>query len=163
MNKEEIVDLLRRSCALEEGLTLESGSVLEYAPVMDRLLEDPITTNRLIVELFQGFDPLLQIQKRTKVVLAADEDKLFGFMGAAVGWCRSLYANVEGDKASFEHGFVLNKDDGVMLAVPVVEDVQKVNALADLVKESGAKLVGVICLACAVDTKDLGMPVSVLL
>ncbi|MDO5335494.1 MAG: hypothetical protein Q4F23_05430 [Coriobacteriia bacterium] len=163
MNKEEVVDMLRASCALQEDVQLQNGVTVEFLPVMDRLLEDPITTNRLIVELFQGFDPLLQVQKRTKCILAADEDKLFGFMGAAVGWCRSLYADVKGESASFGHGFVLNKKEGVILAVPVIEDAAKVNALASLVKRADAQLVGIICLANCLDGDELPAPVSSLL
>ena len=162
MNKEEVVNLLRRSCALEENESLPNGTVAKYAPVMDRLLEDPIVTNRLLVECFQNFDRNLEIQKKTKVILSREEDKLFGFMAAAVGWCRFLYAS--GDNAlELEHGFVLNKGDGVVLALPVLYAAAQVEPLIDIVEKAEAKVLGVVCIADCSAEGELAVPVSALI
>ncbi len=163
MKKEEVIDLLRRSCALDENVSLPNGDVAEHLPVMDRLLEDPIVTNRLLVECFQGFDRGLEVQKKTKVILSFEEDGLFGFMAAAVGWCRFLYASKKGDGAELGHGFVLNKGDGVVLALPVLYDASQIEPLIEIVNKAQAKVLGVICLANYSAEGEIGIPVSALI
>lgn len=163
MNKEEVIDLLRRSCALEEKVSLTNGAVAEYVPVMDRLLEDPIVTNRLLVECFQGFDRGLEIQKKTKVILSYEEDDLFGFMAAAVGWCRFLYASMSNEGAELGHGFVLNKGDGVVLALPVLCGASQIEPLIEIANKAQAKVLGVVCLADYSAEGEVKVPVSALM
>ncbi len=163
MKKEEIVDLLRRSCALKENANLPNGQIVEYLPVMDRLLEDPILTNKLVVEMFQGFDSQLKIQKDAKVILSYEDDQLFGFMTAAVAWCRFLYASKKDDGATFERGFVMNKNEGLVLAIPVLSDKEQVDALVELANKAEAKVLAIVSLANYLPKDALSIPISSLL
>jgi hypothetical protein len=157
MQTSEILEILIKSNALEHGVELDNGVIAEQYPVMDRLLEDPIVTNRFVVDGFQRFDQ--RDLKKVKAILSTEDDKLFGFSAATAAWARFVYADVDDGEAKFEHGFELGHAEGVLIVASTIEKLEDVIALAKLVEASGAKLIGVLCLANFCGDLGLSAPV----
>lgn len=137
MKQEEIVEILTKTGCLNEE---EKDS-----PSLDsmRLLEDPIVTNRLAVELLQ------QLPNDTKfdVVLCLHNDEmLFAYSVATAAWARFVCAEVNEGEVSLLNGGTIVKGNKVLIVDDIVDDSSEISALVNEVESRKAKIIGVTSL-----------------
>lgn len=136
MKKKEIVEILTKTgCIKGEEGTPEIDSM--------RLLEDPIVTNRLAVELLQ------QLPADTKldtIVCLHKDEMLFAYSVATAAWARFVYADVNEGVVSFVNGTDIVKGNKVLIVDDVLDDSSEIDALVKEIESRKAKVIGVTSL-----------------
>lgn len=155
MNQEEILEILTKTGCLSKMDT--------DTPAVDTsaLLEDPIVTNRMAVELLQQ----LPRDTRLDAVLCAhnDADMLFAYSVATAAWARFVCAEVEGDKVSLLNGAMLKKGQKVLIVDDMIESEEALLALIKTVKDAGARVMGVASLVQKVSCDSLSVDMHCLM
>lgn len=150
MNQSEVKDLLGKMDALieEEGVS----SVCSEA-----IMQDPIVTNRLAVELLQ------QIDRDTKfdaVVTPSGTQSYFGYSVALAAWVRFVPATVSEGTATLLAP--LSKKEKVLVVLDSCnEEVAK--ALLGAVSNQGSKAISVLSLCSQGVAEVEGLPILSLL
>ncbi len=137
MKQEEIIEILTKTGCLDEAD--------KSNPSVDsmRLLEDPIVTNRLAVELLQ------QLPNDTKldIVLCLHNDEmLFAYSVATAAWARFVCAEVDNGVVSFLNGGDIVKGNKVLIVDDVVDDSSEIAALVAELEKRKANVIGVTSL-----------------
>lgn len=134
MKQEEIVELFIKMGALPKDS--KNSSSFESA----RLIEDPIVTNRIAVELLQM---LPDGTKFDAVLCLHNDEMLFGYSVATAAWARFVTAKVEEGKAVFQKGGSVKKKEKVLIVDDVLDDKQAIQVLIDTVEKQEGKVVGI--------------------
>ncbi len=154
MKQEEIVEILTKTGCLE-GYGEENTSIDSM-----RLLEDPIVTNRLAVELLQQ---LPEDTKLDTILCLHNDEMLFAYSVATAAWARFVYADENEGSISLINGQSINKDSKVLIIDDVLDDSSCVNALVEEMKKSKAKVIGVASLFSYLSEDELDVPSFTLL
>lgn len=146
MEQTEIIEQLKRMDALVEGAQ----------PCIDSraLMQDPIVTNRLAVELLQRID---HDSKPETVLAPAGEASYFGYSVALAAWTRFLYADEVEGAYRLAEGTQLKKKERVLIVVDSY-DADVVAALVGLVEAAGAKPLAVLSAAPSVSDSRVACP-----
>ena len=151
MESQEIKDLLTKMHALVE----EDGDLSVDSRA---LMQDPIVTNRLAVELLQQVDGKA---KPEVVVAPAGEASYFGYSVALAAWMRFVYA--EGTpKPALPEGVGLSKKEKALIVLDSYDEATAC-ALVDLVKAQGAHPLAVLSLTGSFAAPQHGCPCLALL
>lgn len=148
MKQEEIVEILTKTgCLNEDGCD---------KPVINsmKLLEDPIVTNRLAVELLQ------QLPNDTKldtILCLHNDEMLFAYSVATAAWARFVSVEVTDGKVSFLNGSDVVKGNKVLIVDDVLDDDSEIAALVTEIEKREAKVIGVTSLFSFVDAQESGV------
>lgn len=148
MEQDEIKDLLERMNALKET---EEGSGCDSCA----LLQDPIVSNRLAVELLQRLDR----DAKPELVIAPEGDQsYFGFSVALAAWTRflPLACSEQGSYSLPSYG-ALKRSERVLIVLDTF-DKQRAQELISLVSSRGAKPIAVLSLVGNCDDLVGGCP-----
>lgn len=137
MERTEIEELLERMGALVEG---DAAGIDSRA-----LMQDPIVTNRLAVELLQRID---RDSKPEVVVAPAGEASYFGYSVALAAWTRFLYAEQGEAGLRLAEGTQLKKKERALIVMDGY-DAELAAGLTALVEAAGAKPLAVLSIAPA--------------
>lgn len=147
METQEIIDLLNKMGAL--GAEEDAPRIASRA-----LMQDPIVTNRLAVELLQKLDRDL---KPEAVLAPAGEASYFGYSVALAAWMRFLYATADEGGFTLPEGTNLNKKERVLIVLDGYdEDVAA--GLVAAVRDAGAKPLAVLSLSAPTAETAHGCP-----
>ncbi len=154
MKQEEIVEILTKTGCLDET---NNGN-----PSIDsmRLLEDPIVTNRLAVELLQQ---LPHDTKLDAVLCLHNDGMLFAYSVATAAWARFVCAEVDKGVVSFLNGGEITKGNKVLIVDDVVDDSSEIAALVADLENRKAKVIGIISLASFKEAAECGVALYSLL
>lgn len=148
MEMAEIKDLLVRMGALDE--TSDAGSIDSFA-----LLQDPIVSNRLAVELLQRID---RDAKPELVVAPEGYGSYFGYSIALAAWTRFLPLKGGQDGSySLPEGLSCKRNERVIV---VLDEFDKdcAQVLVSMLSEQGAKPVAVLSLLGSSEDAIEGCP-----
>ncbi|MGH2820540.1 MAG: orotate phosphoribosyltransferase [Actinomycetota bacterium] len=162
MNPAEIREVLERRGALQGGhFLLSSGRHSDLYIQKFRVFEHPRLTQRFgdaLAELFpEGFDV---------VASPAVGAVVLGFATALAAEARMIFAEREEGSMSFRRGFALEPHERVLVVEDVMTTGGSAREIVELVRGSGAKLVGVAAFIERADpARDLrlGVPTRSLL
>lgn len=140
MKKEEIIRLFKKTNALLTGhFRLSSGlhseKYLQYALV----LQYPKYAKKLCQELAKRFEK----EKPTVVVGPAIGGILVSYEVAKALGCRSIFTEREEGKMVLRRGFDIKESDKVLVVEDVVTTGGSTKEVIDVVKQKGARLVGI--------------------
>lgn len=164
MELSELKDTLGNIGAIDRNDSASDGLL---ALDVDRLIEDPICTNSVVVDLLH----LLPRNVRPEAVLSLSDDALFGFALATAAWARFYYADPVGKRttdgnASLElnHGFAIPKGRKVVVVASKADDAAQLASLVDLARACDAEVIGVMALQSSLSEKAIAnVPVYALL
>lgn len=149
MERSEILEFLTRMNALPQDPDAIEPDTLEFNAY--RLVEDPIITNRMAVELLQK----LPRDKKFDVVLASNEDsKLFAYALAMAAWARFAYADLEVG-SGLESGYRIDKGDNVLIVDTFVDAGTSFEDMVDLIKDNKGKVAGAVSVVSIGDAAPL--------
>lgn len=156
MELSELKETLEQCGALEQNVAKSDS---ELSVEIDRLLEDPIITNSIVVDNLH----LLPRNVRPEAILSDEYDQLYAFASATAAWARFYYADKENDFYVLNHGFALRKKTKVLIAVSVLEDAEKIKALISLAESYECEVIGVMCLQSKISLDLINAPLYALL
>lgn len=156
MELSELKETLEQCGALERSDSASDGQRLLS---VDRLLEDPIVTNSIVVDNLH----LLPRNVRPEAILSDADDRLYGFASATAAWSRFYYADKEDDGYVLHHDFVFNKKAKVLIVASIVDDAQKIDDLIALTESFECEVIGVMCLQCKISLDLINAPLYALL
>lgn len=133
MEQAEVRELLKKMNALVET---DEGECIDSAALM----EDPIVSNRLAVELLQKLDRDL---KPELVLAPAGVESYFGYSVALSAWMRFGLLEVAGDECASTT--VVKKKEKVVLVLDTLVDDVALNAIK-YVEEREGKVVAILSL-----------------
>lgn len=137
MQKEEILDLLGKMGAVTDSSSFDSVA----------LMQDPIVTNRLAVELLQQIDP----DSKPELVLSPEGiASYFGYSCALAAWTRYSCVMLDEGGAHLPTEVEIKKKERVLIVFDEL-NAQQASKIAALVKEAGAKLVAVMAIKNSLD------------
>lgn len=131
MEQTEIKDLLNKMNALE-GESINSLA----------LMQDPIVTNRLAVELLQKID---RDAKPELVIAPQGDGSYFGYSVALTAWMRFVYAEPTGDAFVLPEGIEVKQKEKTLVVVDSYDETV-VSGLLALAEDKGVKVQAVLCL-----------------
>ncbi len=156
MELSELKETLEKCGALEQNSAKSDG---ELKVEIDRLLEDPIITNSVVVDNLH----LLPRDVRPQAILSDADDRLYGFASATAAWARFYYADKTEESYVLNHGFSLAKKTKVLITVSVLDDIQKINDLITLAQRYECEVIGVMCLQSKISLDLMNSPLFALL
>lgn len=156
MELSELKETLQRCGALEQNATKSDG---ELTVEIDRLLEDPIITNSIVVDNLH----VLPSNVRPEAILSDDQDQLYAFASATAAWARFFYADKENDSYVLHHGFSLQKKAKVLITVSVLDDSEKIKLLISLAESYECEVIGIMCLQSKISLDLVNPPLYALL
>ena len=152
MDTTEVVELLTKMGALIErdGLrAIDSRS----------LMQDPIVTNRLAVELLQHLD---RDAKPEVVIAPSGEGSYFGYSVALAAWMRFLYAEEHAGSLVLAAGTSLKKNERALVVFDSF-DASRAQALVDLITSQGGRPLAVLALTGGDGMDELSYPTITLI
>lgn len=133
MEQNEITEQLERMGALvEDGKGIDSRA----------LMQDPIVSNRLAVEVLQRID---RDSKPEVVIAPAGEASYFGYSVALASWTRFLYAEESEGVYRLAEGTTLKKKERALIVLDGYDDTIA-RGLVDLAEKAGAVPLAVLSL-----------------
>lgn len=147
MNEAEIKEILSKMGALDgEGDSQHIDAVA--------LMQDPIVTNRLAVELLQRIDR----DAKPELVLALEGDgSYFGYSVALAAWMRFVYASKTSDGYATPEGAPILQKNKTLVVLDTYDD-EVATALVALAEEKGAKVQAVLSLVGPKSTPSVKVP-----
>lgn len=142
LNKEEVVDILKRGGALRKGhFELSSGlHTAEYVQ-MALVLQYPSDAAKLcegIANLFK--DEAIQV-----VISPAIGGIVIGQKVAEIRGARAIFAEKEGQKLALRRGFKIYPGEKVLVVEDVITTGGSVKKIVEIVEDSQGEVVGVGC------------------
>lgn len=142
MEQTEIKDLLNKMGALA-GEGIDSIA----------LMQDPIVTNRLAVELLQKID---RDAKPELVIAPQGDGSYFGYSVALTAWMRFVYAQPSEGAYVLPEGIEVKQKEKTLIVVDSYDEAI-VSDLLSLAEEKGLKVSAVLCLVAPAGI-DLSVP-----
>lgn len=143
MKQSEVIEIFKNTGALMKGhFQLSSGLHSDQYFQCARILENPECSERIC----QGLAERFRGDSVTVVVGPAMGGVIVAYEVARALNAKAFFAERESSRMCLRRGFALSPQDKVLIAEDVITTGRSVGEVIDIVKESGANLVGVGCI-----------------